>query len=42
MRPQEQSKVRVLLNTVIIEGRTYPQEQPLFEVELAANSVESR
>jgi len=36
MHPQEQGSVRDLLNTVIIEGKTYPQDQPLSEVEFAA------
>lgn len=36
MRPQEKESVRVLLNTVITEGKTYPQEQPLSEAEFVA------
>lgn len=36
MRPQEKELVRGLLNTVISEGKTYPQEQPLSEEEFAA------
>lgn len=36
MRPQEQESVRALLNTIIIEEKTYPQDQPLSEVEFAA------
>ncbi|HEY9845823.1 MAG TPA: N-acetyltransferase, partial [Candidatus Caenarcaniphilales bacterium] len=31
MHPQEQDAVRLLLNQVIIEGRTYPQAKPLTE-----------
>jgi L-amino acid N-acyltransferase YncA len=29
MQPQEQEKVRALFNTIVIEGNTYPQTQPL-------------
>ncbi len=36
MCPQEEESVRALLNTVIIEGKIYPQDQPLSEVEFAA------
>lgn len=36
MQFQEQSTVRALLNTVINEGQTYPQAQPLLEPEFAA------
>lgn len=36
MQPQEQEAVRALLNTVILEGETYPQNRPLSEVEFAA------
>jgi ribosomal protein S18 acetylase RimI-like enzyme len=36
MRLQEQETVRSLLNTVVIEGQTYPQSQPLSEAEFAA------
>jgi L-amino acid N-acyltransferase YncA len=36
MRPQEEPMVRELLNAVILEGQTYPQEFPLSEKEFAA------
>ncbi|MEH2422384.1 MAG: N-acetyltransferase [Nostoc sp.] len=36
MHPQEQEVVRALLNVVIVEGRTYPQKQPLSQVEFSA------
>ena len=36
MREQETEAVRDLLNSVILEGKTYPQEQPLSESEFAA------
>ncbi|MBW4563265.1 MAG: GNAT family N-acetyltransferase [Mojavia pulchra JT2-VF2] len=36
IHPQEQELVRALLNLVIIEGRTYPHEQPLSQAEFAA------
>jgi L-amino acid N-acyltransferase YncA len=36
MHPQEQEVVRALLNIVIIEGKTYPQKQPLSPAEFAA------
>jgi ribosomal protein S18 acetylase RimI-like enzyme len=36
MHPQEQEVVRALLNLVIIEGKTYPQKQPLSPAEFAA------
>jgi L-amino acid N-acyltransferase YncA len=36
MRPQEEPRVRELLNAVILEGRTYPQVAPLSEKEFAA------
>ncbi|MBN3958179.1 N-acetyltransferase [Nostoc sp. NMS8] len=36
MHPQEQEIVRALLNVVIIEGRTYPQKQPLSPTEFSA------
>lgn len=29
MQPQEQEKIRALFNTIVIEGNTYPQTQPL-------------
>jgi GNAT superfamily N-acetyltransferase len=35
MHPQEESLVRDLLNTIILEGQSYPQEVPLTEVEFA-------
>ncbi|MFE1744389.1 GNAT family N-acetyltransferase [Coleofasciculus sp. H7-2] len=35
MFPQEQDAVRELLNQIIIEGQTYPQNQPLSKVEFA-------
>jgi len=36
MRPQEQEAVRSLLNRVIGEGQTYPQDRPLSEAEFVA------
>lgn len=36
MHSQEQEVVRALLNLVIIEGKTYPQKQPLSPAEFAA------
>ncbi|MEH2055439.1 MAG: N-acetyltransferase [Nostoc sp.] len=36
MNPQEQEVVRALLNVVIIEGKTYPQKQPLSQAEFSA------
>ncbi|MBD2359273.1 GNAT family N-acetyltransferase [Tolypothrix sp. FACHB-123] len=36
MHPQEQEVVRALLNLVILEGKTYPQKQPLSPAEFAA------
>jgi ribosomal protein S18 acetylase RimI-like enzyme len=36
MHPQEQEAVRALLNVVIVEGKTYPQKQPLSEAEFSA------
>jgi L-amino acid N-acyltransferase YncA len=36
MRLSEQNAVRALLNQIIIEDQTYPQNQPLSEVEFAA------
>jgi ribosomal protein S18 acetylase RimI-like enzyme len=36
IHPQEQEIVRELLNLVIIEGKTYPQKQPLSPAEFAA------
>lgn len=36
MRDGEKEAVRVLLNSVIVEGQTYPQEKPLNESEFAA------
>ena len=36
MLPQETEAVRTLLNQVIIDGQTYPQEQPVTEAEFAA------
>ncbi|MBD2203599.1 GNAT family N-acetyltransferase [Calothrix sp. FACHB-1219] len=36
MHPQEQEVVRALLNLVIVEGKTYPQKQPLSQAEFAA------
>jgi ribosomal protein S18 acetylase RimI-like enzyme len=36
MHTQEQEVVRALLNTVIVEGKTYPQKQPLSQAEFAA------
>jgi L-amino acid N-acyltransferase YncA len=36
MRSEEESTVRTLLNTIILDGSTYPQSQPLNEVEFAA------
>ena len=36
MHPQEQEVVRALLNQVIVEGKTYPQKQPLSPAEFAA------
>lgn len=36
MHPQEQKQVRELFNIVIIEGKTYPQNQPLSEEEFTA------
>ena len=35
MHPQEQEVVRALLNVVIVEGKTYPQKQPLSQVEFS-------
>ncbi|HCF29774.1 MAG TPA: GNAT family N-acetyltransferase [Cyanobacteria bacterium UBA11049] len=36
MRPQEQEAVRSLLNRVILEGQTYPQDRPLSVAEFVA------
>ncbi|MEH1927980.1 GNAT family N-acetyltransferase [Nostoc sp.] len=36
MHPQEQEVVRALLNVVIVEGKTYPQKQPLSPAEFSA------
>ncbi|MHC5594802.1 MAG: GNAT family N-acetyltransferase [Nostoc sp.] len=36
MHLQEQEVVRELLNVVIIEGKTYPQKQPLSQAEFSA------
>lgn len=36
MLPQEQEAVRSLLNRVILEGQTYPQDRPLSVAEFAA------
>lgn len=36
MLPQETEAVRALLNLVIIDDQTYPQEKPVSEVEFAA------
>ncbi|MFN6487739.1 MULTISPECIES: N-acetyltransferase [unclassified Nostoc] len=36
MHPQEEEVVRALLNVVIIEGKTYPQKQPLSQAEFSA------
>lgn len=36
MHPQEQEVVRTLLNVVIVEGKTYPQKQPLSQTEFSA------
>ena len=36
MNPQEQEVVRALLNVVIVEGKTYPQKQPLSQAEFSA------
>ncbi|MEH2270771.1 MAG: N-acetyltransferase [Nostoc sp.] len=36
MHPQEQEIVRTLLNVVIVEGKTYPQNQPLSPTEFSA------
>ncbi|MEH2046553.1 GNAT family N-acetyltransferase [Nostoc sp.] len=36
MHPQEQEVVRSLLNVVILEGKTYPQKQPLSPTEFSA------
>ncbi len=36
MHPEEQEEVRKLLNLVIVEGKTYPQKQPLSQSEFAA------
>ena len=33
--PQEQEVVRTLLNVVIVEGKTYPQRQPLSQAEFS-------
>lgn len=35
MHPQEQEVVRALLNVLLIEGKTYPQKQPLSQVEFS-------
>jgi L-amino acid N-acyltransferase YncA len=36
MRPEETARVRQMLNDIITEGFTYPQEHPLSEEEFAA------
>ena len=36
MHPQEEEVVRALLNVVIVEGKTYPQKQPLSQAEFSA------
>ncbi|PHM08142.1 GNAT family N-acetyltransferase [Nostoc sp. 'Peltigera malacea cyanobiont' DB3992] len=36
MHPQEEEAVRALLNLVIVEGKTYPQKQPLSPTEFLA------
>ncbi|MEH2353274.1 GNAT family N-acetyltransferase [Nostoc sp.] len=35
MHPQEEEAVRALLNLVIVEGKTYPQKQPLSPTEFS-------
>lgn len=35
IHPQEQEVVRALLNVVIVEGKTYPQRQPLSQAEFS-------
>ncbi|MFW9260921.1 GNAT family N-acetyltransferase [Nostoc sp. CALU 546] len=36
IHPQEHEVVRALLNVVIVEGKTYPQKQPLSQAEFSA------
>jgi ribosomal protein S18 acetylase RimI-like enzyme len=36
MHPQEEEAVRALLNSVIVEGKTYPQKQPLSQAEFSS------
>ncbi|MGJ5631608.1 GNAT family N-acetyltransferase [Nostoc sp. CALU 1950] len=36
VHPQEHEVVRALLNVVIVEGKTYPQKQPLSQAEFSA------
>ncbi|MEH1837522.1 MAG: N-acetyltransferase [Nostoc sp.] len=36
MHPQEQEVVRALLNVFLIEGKTYPQKEPLSQAEFSA------
>ncbi|MBD2246564.1 N-acetyltransferase [Nostoc sp. FACHB-888] len=36
MHPQEQEVVRALLNVLLIEGKTYPQKEPLSQAEFLA------
>ncbi|MFN6514400.1 MAG: GNAT family N-acetyltransferase [Nostoc sp. CreGUA01] len=36
MHPQEEEAVRTLLNSVIVEGKTYPQKQPLSPAEFSS------
>ncbi|MBW4677623.1 MAG: hypothetical protein KME52_27580 [Desmonostoc geniculatum HA4340-LM1] len=35
IHPEEDEAVRALLNSVIIEGKTYPQKQPLSQAEFS-------
>ncbi|MCC5601473.1 GNAT family N-acetyltransferase [Nostoc favosum] len=35
IHPQEQEVVKALLNVVIVEGKTYPQKQPLSQAEFS-------
>jgi hypothetical protein len=36
VHPQEQQQVRTLFNTVLAEGKTYPQDKPLSNEEFTA------
>ena len=36
IHPQEQEVVRALLNVLLIEGKTYPQKEPLSQAEFSA------